>query len=464
MNYVPKKHQEIAADFLRQHRRSALFLDMGLGKTVITLTHIKELIDDFAIEKALVIAPKRVAEDTWSRESAKWDHLSDLRLSLILGDAKHRKAALEADADVYIINRENVCWLIEQCGKAWPFDAIVVDELSSFKSSDAKRWRMLKRVAQLSPYFIGLTGTPAPNGYLDLWPQVYLIDGGEALGKFISHYRNNYFDAGAHNGHIVYQWRLKRGAKAKIDAKLSHFCLSMSKEDWLTLPPVINNEVHVHMDKAERLSYDKFMQTSVLPLLDGKVVELEESESAIVGDTAAVLSNKLLQMANGAVYDENGDVFEVHDRKLDAVEELIEAAQGQPVLCFYTYRHDLSRLRRRFPQGREFSPSVDTVSLIRDWNEGKIPLLFAHPASAGHGLNLQEGGHIIVWFGLPWSLEQYQQANARLYRQGQTQSVIIHHIICDDTVDEKVLAALNSKDATQRSLLDALKGYIKGGV
>lgn len=424
------------------------------------MSYVKELLDDFAIDKVLVIAPKRVAEDTWSRETAKWDHLSDLRLSLILGDAKKRRAALDAPADIYIINRENVPWLITELGSTWPFDMVVVDELSSFKSTDAKRWRMLKRVIKLSPYFVGLTGTPAPNGYLDLWPQVYLIDQGESLGKTVSSYRNTYFQAGAHKGYIVYDWRLKRGSKERIDAKLAPFCLSMSKDDWLTLPPLMNNKVMVRMDRKERKLYDKFMQDQVLPLLDGKVAELDDSESAIVGSTAAVLSNKLLQMANGAVYDDAGDIFQVHDRKLDALEEIVEAAQGQPILCFYSYKHDLTRIKERFKNVHEFSPKVDTSALIRDWNAGEIPLLLAHPASAGHGLNLQEGSHIIVWFGLPWSLELYQQANARLYRQGQTQPVIIHHIVCEHTVDEKVLAALQSKDATQKSLLNALKGYI----
>lgn len=456
MIYEPKPHQKIAAEFLASHNRCALFLDMGLGKTVITLTHLCNLLNDFSIFKALVIAPKRVAEDTWSREAAKWDHLQHLRISKILGDKETRQAALDADADIYIINRENVPWLVETCGAKWDFDCIVIDELSSFKSAQAKRWRALRRVAKLATHVIGLTGTPAPNGYMDLWPELFLIDGGAALGKTLGAYRQTFFYPGAHKGHIVYDWKMKRGSREQIDQRISSFCLSMSKDDWLQLPPIIYNEVPVRMTTAERQSYDQFVQDSVLPLYLGSASTVEEMDSAIVGSTAATALGKMLQLANGACYDDNGGVFSLHAHKIEALEDLVEAANGQPILVFYSYKHDLFRLRAAFPSGKELKTSDD----ITAWNNGEIPILFCHPAAAGHGLNLQEGGHIIVWYGLPWSLELYQQANARLHRQGQEKSVIVHHIICEDTVDQKVLATLQKKDATQRELLDALKGYL----
>lgn len=456
MQYRPRPHQKIAADFLAAHDRCALFLDMGLGKTVITLTHLCKLLDSFKVLKVLVIAPKRVAEDTWSRETMKWDHLRQLTISKILGDRETRLAALEANADLYIINRENVPWLVETCGGNWDFDAVVIDELSSFKSAQAKRWRALKRVIRLSSYVVGLTGTPAPNGYMDLWPELFLIDGGAALGKTLGAYRQEYFYPGAHKGHVVYDWHLKGGAKKRIDQKIASFCLSMSKDDWLQLPPIIYNEVPVRMTETERRSYDQFVRDSVLPLFAGELSTVESMDSAIVGSTAATALGKMLQLANGACYDDNGGVFVLHDHKLEALEDLVEAANGQPILVFYSYGHDIARLKRAFPSGKELKTSDD----ITAWNNGEIPILFCHPAAAGHGLNLQEGGHIIVWYGLPWSLELYQQANARLHRQGQEKSVIVHHIVCENTVDQKVLATLQKKDATQRELLDALKGYL----
>lgn len=459
MKFEPKRHQIIAMDFLRAHRRCALFQDMGLGKTVETLTVARELIDDFRVNKALVIAPKRVAESTWSAECAKWDHTQALRVSKVLGSAKQRQSALSADADIYVINRENVQWLIEYLQGIWPFDLVIIDELSSFKSAQAKRFRMLRRVIKLSEYVWGLTGTPASNGYMDLWAEMFLIDGGEALGKTITSYRSKYFDAGAHKGHIVYEWRLKAGSKADIDKRLSSFCLSMSKADWLQLPDIIYNEVHVRMTSSERKLYDKFQIEKVIPLLNSSVSSIEEMDSAIVGGTAAVVSGKLLQMANGAVYDDEGQVFELHEQKLDALDEIVDSAQGTPLLVFYSYKHDVDRILRRFPYAQLLEGSAD----IDRWNNGEIPMLLCHPASAGYGLNLQAGSNIMVWFGLPWSLENYQQSIGRLHRQGQERSVICHHIICDDTIDERVLRALQSKDATQKSLLDALKGYFKDG-
>jgi SNF2 family DNA or RNA helicase len=428
----------------------------GLGKTVVTLTYVKELLDDFAVNRVLVIAPKRVAEDTWTTEKGKWDHLQELRISKVLGSAKQREVALALRADIYVINRENVQWLVEKCGAAWPFDMVVIDELSSFKSSQSKRWRSLKRVIKLSPRVIGLTGTPAGNGYEDLWPEIFLIDGGAALGKTITSYRDNYFYPGARKGHIVYEWKLRAGAKERIDRQLRPFCLSMSKEDWLQLPPVIYNEVRVRMDDSERAEYDRFARDRVLPLLGGELSTIEDMESAVVGNTAAVVSNKLLQLANGAVYDDQGGVFHLHDRKLDALADIIESSQGQPVLVYYAYKHDAQRIKERFPEAITLDCSED----IEQWNKGHIPLLLCHPASAGLGLNLQEGGHIMVWFGLPWSLELLQQAEARLHRQGQRQGVIIHRLVCEDTLDERVLAVLSRKDATQKSLLKALKEYV----
>ena len=457
MLYVPRQHQKIAAEFLQKHKRAGLFLDMGLGKTVVSLTHVKELLDDFAVNKVLVIAPLRVAQDTWSRESEKWDHLRELRVSRVLGTAAQRKAALSADADVYVINRENVQWLVEELGKNWDFDMVIIDELSSFKSSGSKRWRCLKRVIKLSDYVIGLTGTPAPNGYIDLWPETYLLDSGARLGRTLGEYRTRYFSPGAHKGHIVYEWRLKPGAKESIDRQLSDLCLSMSKADWLTLPPVINNTVVVRMDEQERKLYDHLRVDQVLPLLAGGLSTMRDFDSAVVGTTAATLSNKLLQLANGAAYDDHGTVYRVHDRKLDALEDIRAESHGQPLLVFYSYQHDRDRILERFPDAVVMGGS-ETIS---SWNRGEIPLLLCHPASAGHGLNLQSGGHIIVWFGLPWSLELYQQGIGRLDRMGQGESVIVHHIVCENTLDEKVMTALVGKNATQRGLLDALKGYLQ---
>lgn len=457
MHYDPRPHQKIAADFLRNHKRAGLFLDMGLGKTVVTLTWVKELLDDFAVDKVLVIAPLRVAQDTWSRESEKWDHLADLRISRVLGTQAQRVAALEARADVYVINRENVQWLVEYLGTRWPFDMVIIDELSSFKSASSKRWRCLKRVIKLSSYVIGLTGTPAPNGYIDLWPEVYLLDTGERLGRTLGEFRSRYFNPGAHKGHIVYEWRLKPGAKDAIDRALGDLCLSMSKEDWLTLPPVINNTVVVRMSPEERKTYAHLRDSQVLPLLAGELSDMRDFDSAVVGTTAATLSGKLLQLANGAVYDDRGSTFQVHSRKLDALEDIRAEAHGQPLLVFYSYKHDLDRIRERFPDAVKMEDS-DTIS---QWNRGEIPMLLCHPASAAHGINLQAGGHIIVWFGLPWSLELYTQANCRLHRMGQGESVIIHHIICEGTLDEKVLLALEKKNQVQKGLLDALKEYVE---
>ena len=417
--------------------------------------------EEFAIRKALVIAPKRVAEDTWSREQAKWEHLKHLKVVKVMGTRDKRLAALKEQADIYIINRENVEWLVETLGTRWRFDAVVIDELSSFKSAKSKRWKALRKVIFGSRYVYGLTGTPASNGYLDLWPEMYLLDHGERLGKTLGAYRSTYFNPGAHKGHVVFEWRLKPGARERIDARLSDICLSMSKEDWLDLPERTYNTIPVQLDSKARKLYDQFKRDKILPLVHEHeklaVAQGMDYDTAVVGDMAAQVSGKLLQMANGAVYDDDGEVFHIHDAKLDMLAEIADTSAGQPILVFYNYKHDLKRLQERFPD----AVKMGGEDVISAWNRGEIPMLLCQPASAGHGLNLQDGGHIIVWFGLTWSLELYQQANDRLHRMGQRSAVIVHHLVAEDTIDEKVMAALTAKDATQKGLLDALKQYLQ---
>ena len=417
--------------------------------------------EEFAIRNALVIAPKRVAEDTWSREQAKWEHLKHLKVVKVMGTKDKRLAALKEQADIYIINRENVEWLVETLGTRWRFDAVVIDELSSFKSAKSKRWKALRKVIFGSRYVYGLTGTPASNGYLDLWPEMYLLDHGERLGKTLGAYRSAYFNPGAHKGHVVFEWRLKPGARERIDARLSDICLSMSKEDWLDLPERTYNTIPVQLDSKARKLYDQFKRDKILPLVHEHeklaVAQGMDYDTAVVGDMAAQVSGKLLQMANGAVYDDDGEVFHIHDAKLDMLAEIADTSAGQPILVFYNYKHDLKRLQERFPD----AVKMGGEDVISAWNRGEIPMLLCQPASAGHGLNLQDGGHIIVWFGLTWSLELYQQANDRLHRMGQRSAVIVHHLVAEDTIDEKVMAALTAKDATQKGLLDALKQYLQ---
>lgn len=409
-----------------------------------------------------MIAPLNVAKFTWAMEAEKWDHTRGLRVEKLLGSARDRLAALEMDAELYVINRENVQWLVEEClkRKRWPFDMVVIDELSSFKSSRSKRWRMLRKVIGASRYVIGLTGTPAPNGYLDLWPEMALIDGGERLGKTLTAYRDAYFNPGARRGHVVFDYKLKRGAKQEIDGKLSDICLSMSKEDWLDMPELSVIDVWVGMDTKSRATYEQLKRDRILPLLGGELTgDIDSADSAIVGGMAATLSGKLLQMANGFAYDDAGEVIRFHDAKLDALRELREAANYQPMLVFYQFRADRDRILSAMPDAVELN---DTT--ISAWNEGKVPVLLCHPASAGHGLNLQKGGNIMVWFGLPWSLELYQQAIARLFRLGQEKRVLVYRILCEDTLDGRTAAALDGKDRTQRGLLDALRGYLKEAV
>lgn len=445
MQYKPHSYQQRATDLVVEKKNVGLFLTMGLGKTVITLTAINELIyDRFEVSRVLVIAPKRVAEDTWTREHKKWDHLRELRISKVLGTAAQRLRALEQDADVYVIGRDNVVWLVDHYSKKkhWPFDMIVIDELSSFKNPQAKRFRALRKTLGVTQRVVGLTGTPSPNGLMDLWAQVYLLDRGERLGRTIGAYREKYFRAGARNGYVVYKWEPLKGAKEKIEEKISDICVSMSAADYLTLPERIDNVIPVRLTESEMKLYKQMEADQLLQIEDTDVVALN----------AAAVMTKLLQIANGSVYGMDETVVNIHDAKLEALQEIIDTTDS-PVLVFYSFKHDLTKIMNAIPSARILNGAND----IKDWNDGKVQVLLAHPASVGYGLNLQEGGHTIVWYGLTWSLELYQQANARLYRQGQEKPVIIHHLIAEGTVDEQAMAALQAKDTSQAALLAALK-------
>lgn len=404
---------------------------------------------EFCVNRVLVIAPKRVAESTWTTEADKWDHLSGLRISKVLGSQADRRAALRQDADVYVINRENVEWLVDLYRKNWPFDMVVVDELSSFKSHQSKRFKALRAVRPLMKRFVGLTGTPSPNGLMDLWSEIYLIDQGERLGKTIGGYRSRYFNSGKSNGYVVYSYEPKKGAKERIEGLLSDICVSMKAEDFLQMPELTVNDIPVRLSDEELAIYQKMEKEQLIELDEGEITAL----------SAASVYNKLLQMANGGVYTNEGDVAELHSRKLEALEEILDTSNGQPVLVFYTFRHDFARLMTHF---QKYKPrTLKGPQDIVDWNDGKIPLLLAQPASMGHGLNLQAGGHIIVWYGLNWSLELYQQANARLYRQGQKHGVIIHRLIAQKTVDVEIAKRLAKKDAVQETLMEALKAKVR---
>ena len=448
MKFVPYPYQEAAIRWVLDRPASGLFLGMGMGKTVVTLTAINELLfDRLEVTRVLVIAPLRVARDTWAREAAKWDHLRHLRVSVVLGDARERLAALERPADVYVINRENVPWLCETLFD-WPFDMVVIDELSSFKSVQAKRFKALRKVRGHIRRIVGLTGTPAPNGLIDIWPQIYLLDRGERLGKTVGAYRARYFTPDRANGHIVYSYRLLPGADETIQARIADICMSLRKEDYLNLPGQLYETVEITPPPALLKQYRHFEHDRIMEAMDG--------DGEIVALNAAALTGKLLQFANGAIYDDNGNPHLIHNLKLDALEDLIEAANGEPVLVFYAFKHDRDRIMRRVPC-RELATSED----IDAWNRKEIPVALAHPASVGHGLNLQEGGHIIIWFGLTWSLELYQQANERLNRPGQTHVCRIYHLVLKGTHDERVLAALERKDTSQRALIDALRGTLE---
>lgn len=450
MKFIPHDYQKIAIEKIIDGPAVGLFLEMGLGKTVSALTAIQELIYDyFDVSKVLVIAPLRVTQSTWSGEIEKWDHLQGLRLSKVLGSEKQRIEALHQPADIWIINRENTEWLVDYYGRKWPFDMVVIDELSSFKNPRSKRFRALRKVRPFIKRIVGLTGTPAPNGLIDLWSQIYLLDQGERLGKTLTGYRNRYFDPGRRNQNIVFEWIPKPFAEERIYEKISDICVSMKAEDWLQLPGRIDNAIEVELPEKAKSQYKQLEKDLILPLLG----------SDVTAANAAVLTNKLLQMANGAIYDEFGEAKEIHDAKLEALEEVVEAANGKPVLVVYSYRHDLDRIKNQL---KKYKPrTLDSDQDVQDWNAGKTQVLLLHPASGGHGLNLQTGGNIIVWFGLTWGLEYYQQANARLYRQGQIERVIVHHIVAKGTMDEEVLKALTGKAATQNDLMEAVKAKIE---
>lgn len=439
------EYQKYGVDFIINNPISALMLECGLGKTITTLTAVSDLMYDyFEISKVLIIAPLRVGLSVWKQECDKWEQLKYLRCSIAIGSADEREKALKADADIYIINRENVEWLVKNY--PFDFDMVVVDELSSFKSHQSKRFRALRKVRPKLDRIVGLTGTPAPNGLMDLWAEINLLDMGERLGRYITRYRDEYFKPDKRNGAIVYSYKPLPDAEERIYGKISDICVSMKAADYLEMPERVDNIVEVGMSDKETAMYKRLEKEMILPFADGDIDAVN----------AASLSNKLLQLANGAVYDENGKVKKIHSRKLDALEDLIEAANGKPVLVYYSYKHDRDRISERF-NAREIKDDKD----ISEWNTGKIQLAIAHPTSCGHGLNLQSGGSTIVWFGLTWSLELYQQANARLYRQGQKNTVVVHHIITKGTVDEKVMTALKNKDIGQASLMEAIKWHCK---
>ena len=449
MKYNPHEYQKYATEFILNHPVAAVLLEMGLGKSVITLTAIYELmLNRFEVGKVLVIAPLRVARDTWPAEIEKWDHLKGLTYSVVIGTESDRKAALRQKANLYLINRENVDWLITKSGYSFDYDMVVIDELSSFKSASAKRFKSLLKVRPKIKRIVGLTGTPSSNGLMDLWAEFRLLDMGERLGRFITHYRNNFFVPDKRNQQMVFSYKPRAGAEDAIYRLISDITISMKSADYLKMPKCLYNEVEVKLSDKECAVYDELRHEMVVTLGD------EEIDAS----NAAALSGKLLQMANGAIYNDDREVFHIHDRKLDALEDLIEGANGKPVLVAYWFNHDLDRIKKRF-KVREIKTSKD----IRDWNNGDIPIAVIHPASAGHGLNLQSGGSTLVWFGLTWSLELYQQTNARLWRQGQKETVVIHHIITKDTVDEDVMKALRLKEKTQDDLINAVKARIGGG-
>lgn len=446
MEYKPHDYQKYAAEFIITHPACGLLLSMGLGKTIITLSALWELIlDYFDIGRVLIIAPLRVARDTWPKEIEKWEHLKGLNYSVVVGTEKERRAALSKRAFLYIINRENVVWLIEN--GLFHFDMVVIDELSSFKSHQSKRFKAMRRVRGSVKRIAGLTGTPAPNGLIDLWAQINLLDMGERLGRYIGGYRERYFLPDKRNRDVVFSYKPKEGAEEVIYEKISDICVSMKAGDHLNMPKLMFSNVEVEMSEKERRLYDQLKADLILPFDGGDI-----DAASAVG-----LSNKLHQMANGACYDENGKIRILHDRKLDALEDMVEAANGKPVLIAYWFKHDRDRILERFD-----AVTIDKSEDITRWNNGEIPVALIHPASAGHGLNLQEGGCHLIWFGLTWSLELYQQCNARLWRQGQKETVTIQHIITAGTIDEDVLKALEEKDCTQEALLKAVRARIGG--
>ena len=453
MEYRPHDYQKFVTDFILSHKIAAVILQMGLGKTVCTLDAIEQLMyDSFEVRKVLVIAPLRVAKVTWSDEIKKWDNLSHLKYSVVVGTEKNRIEALRKDADIYIINRENIQWLVEKSGCPFDFDMVVIDELSSFKNWSSKRFRSFMQVRPRVKRIVGLTGTPSPNGMMDLFAQFRCLDMGERLGRFITQYRNSYFVPDKRNGHTIFTYKLIPGADKLIFDRISDITISMKAVDHLKMPELIENRYPVYMDKKEAALYEEMKKDLVLPFKEGEV---------ITAANAAALSGKLSQMANGAVYSESGEAVLIHDRKLDALEDIIEAAQS-PILLCYWFKHDLERIEKKLDEIKVPFGRIETEVNIRAWNERKYQVGLIHPASAGHGLNLQKGGNIIVWFGLTWSLELYQQTNARLWRQGQeSTTVVIEHIVTAGTIDEDILRALTSKDKSQSTLINAVKAVIE---
>lgn len=448
MHYQPHEYQQYATDFIIKNPTAAVFLEMGLGKSVITLTAILELcLERFEVGRVLVIAPLRVARDTWPTEIQKWDHLKDLTYSVAVGTASERRAALRQKTFVHIINRENVQWLIEDSGIPWQYDMVVIDELSSFKSHQSKRFKSLMKARPGVRRMVGLTGTPSSNGLMDLWAEFRVLDMGKRLGRFITHYREQFFEPDRRNGMQVFSYKPRDGAEREIYRRIGDISISMRSADYLKMPECVMNTVPVRLDSQEFEIYEA-MESKMVTELDG--VEIDAVN-------AAALTGKLCQLANGAIYTPDGNTVFFHERKLDALEDLIEGTNGKPVLVAYWYKHDLVRIQERF-KVRELKTSKD----IADWNAGKIPVAAIHPASAGHGLNLQAGGSTLIWFGLTWSLELYQQTNARLWRQGQqAETVVIHHIITKGTVDEDVMRSLSEKDRSQAALMRAVRARVE---
>ncbi|HFU4472079.1 TPA: SNF2-related protein [Streptococcus suis] len=448
-------YQEVTKDFIIRTPYGAVILDMGMGKTATTLSAIDELIyDRFDVSKVLVIAPLRVASTVWSDEIEQWAELQHLRYSKILGTPKQRLEALQADADIYIVNRENLPWLVNQCHPHFKWDMVVIDELSSFKSWQSKRFKAFMAMRPFMKRVVGLTGTPSSNGLMDLFAEFKVIDGGERLGRFIGEYRGRYFREGRRNGHVVYDYIPMDYAEAQIYDKIDDITISMKAMDYLKMPELISTKKVVRLSKKEQATYQQFQKDYVFPELD---------EMEVTAANAASLSNKLKQMANGAVYSDDGSVVNLHDQKLDALEDILEAANGEPVLVAYWFQHDLKRIKERLSGLKVDARVLKSEDDIRDWNTGKITVGLLHPASGGHGLNLQKGGHHLVWFGLTWSLELYQQTNARLWRQGQqSETVVIQHIVTEGTIDEDILQALSDKDELQSRLIEAVKAQVGG--
>lgn len=450
MKYTPHNYQSYAIKYIEEHPVAAVFLDMGLGKTSITLTAISHLLPAGAVKKVLVVAPLRVAQATWPDEIAKWDHLANLSFAVAVGTPKVREAALSQNASLTIINRENIEWLVKKLGSTFDYDMVVIDELSSFKSWRAKRTRALLAVRPRIRRIVGLTGTPSPNGLMDLFSEFRVLDMGARLGRFIGQYRAAYFTPDKRNGDIIYSYKPLPGAAERIYEKISDITISMSAADHLPRPDFVSTEVPVKLSKKERESYDRFCHDLVLELTGGEVT----------AGNAAVLAGKLVQLANGAVYTDAGTIAKIHDRKLDALEDIIEGMNGKPLLVAYWYQHDLRRIKKRLTERRITFEEIKSAASIAKWNRGEIAVGLIHPASAGHGLNLQAGGSTLAWFGLCWSLELCQQMNARLYRQGQRSTVVVTHIVAEDTIDEHILTALKQKDKTQAALIAAVKAVI----